>query len=373
MKPDYRIPTMSEVSALKWNGLNVVSTFSGCGGSCLGFRMAGYRSMWASEFIPAAAKTYSLNHPDTTLDTRDIRKVQPEDILKHVPSGESVHVMEGSPPCAAFSMAGKRTKAWGQVKTYSDTKQRVDDLFSEFLRLVAGVQPNVFVMENVKGLIGGASSGVLKDTLETMRAIGYRVEARLLDAQWLGVPQHRERVIFQGVRLDLNKSPAWPKPFPYRYSIRDVIPDDVMKNSYGPPFRTMKANSTFFPASYNGNVFLDGDQSDVSVDDKSSVVYVAGIGHANFAMKGHPISLDAPVPTILAHLDTIEKHIRRGWVTTRHRVSLEELRILCSFPSDFLLPGDAFAKQWERLGRAVPPLMMRAIAASIRDKIFQHV
>ena len=75
---------MAEIAAVPDNGLRVVSTFSGCGGSCLGYRMAGYRVLWASEFIPAAAETYRANHPDTILDTRDIRKVQPEEILEAI-------------------------------------------------------------------------------------------------------------------------------------------------------------------------------------------------------------------------------------------------------------------------------------------------
>jgi DNA (cytosine-5)-methyltransferase 1 len=72
---------MAEIAALPWNGFTAVSTFSGCGGSCLGYRMAGFRVLWASEFIPEAQETYRANHPETILDTRDIRRVSPEDIL----------------------------------------------------------------------------------------------------------------------------------------------------------------------------------------------------------------------------------------------------------------------------------------------------
>ena len=76
-KPPYRVLSMVEIEAIPWNGLTVVSTFSGCGGSCLGFRMAGFKTLWASEFIPAAAEVYRLNHPGVILDTQDIRQVQP--------------------------------------------------------------------------------------------------------------------------------------------------------------------------------------------------------------------------------------------------------------------------------------------------------
>lgn len=72
---------MAEIAALSWNGYNAISTFSGCGGSSLGYKMAGFRVLWASEFIPAAQDTYRANHPATILDTRDIRNVQASDIL----------------------------------------------------------------------------------------------------------------------------------------------------------------------------------------------------------------------------------------------------------------------------------------------------
>jgi len=371
MKPAYVVPTLAEVESLSWNGLNVVSTFSGGGGSCLGFRMAGYRTLWASEFIPLAAETYQLNHPNVFLDTRDIRQVHPDDILKRVPSGESVHVLEGSPPCAAFSLAGKRTKGWGQVKKYSQTEQRVDDLFEEFLRLVAGVQPYVFIMENVKGLIGGASSGVLQDTLETMRAIGYRVQARVLDAQWLGVPQSRERVIFQGVRRDLNRQPVWPKPLNYQYSIREAVPSHVLRHAHGAPFP-----NHVFGKTYAGETFVSSVANDVpelTKNDQARVHYVFGHGHANFLQRGQPLSLNKPAPTIMATADSVEKHLKTNWATYRRRLSMDELRLLCSFPSDFRLAGESYIRQWERFGRAVPPLMMRAVAETIRDKIFGPV
>lgn len=72
---------MTEIAALPWNGFNAVSTFSGCGGSSLGYKLAGFRVLWANEFIPAAQDVYRLNHPQTILDTRDIRTIQPQDIL----------------------------------------------------------------------------------------------------------------------------------------------------------------------------------------------------------------------------------------------------------------------------------------------------
>jgi DNA (cytosine-5)-methyltransferase 1 len=112
-KPPYRVPSMAEIAAVPWNGFTAISTFSGCGGSCLGYRMAGFRVAWASEFIPAAAEVYRANHHETILDTRDIRKVKPSEVLAAagLKPGE-LDLMDGSPPCASFSTAGKREKHW---------------------------------------------------------------------------------------------------------------------------------------------------------------------------------------------------------------------------------------------------------------------
>jgi len=215
-KPPYRVPSMAEVAAIPWNGLNAVSTFSGCGGSCLGYRMAGYRVLWANEFIPAAAETYRVNHPETILDTQDIRKVQPGDILDAIgmKAGE-LDLLDGSPPCASFSTAGRREKHWGKATKYSDTVQRVDDLFFEYVRLLSGLRPKVFVAENVSGLVKGVAKGYFLEILGKLKACGYRVGCRVLDSQWLGVPQARRRTIFIGVREDVCRDPVFPKPLPY--------------------------------------------------------------------------------------------------------------------------------------------------------------
>jgi DNA (cytosine-5)-methyltransferase 1 len=154
---------MTEVERREWNGYEVISTFSGCGGSCLGYRMAGFRVLWASEFIPAAQKVYKMNHSKSALDTRDIRDVDAEEILDTVDREPGkIDILDGSPPCSDFSAAGKGSEGWGEVKDYSDTRQRVDDLFFEYARILNGLKPKVFVAENVRGLVRGKSKGYFK-------------------------------------------------------------------------------------------------------------------------------------------------------------------------------------------------------------------
>jgi DNA (cytosine-5)-methyltransferase 1 len=216
---------MKEIRRVPLNDYTVASTFSGCGGSCLGFRWAGFRHVYANEFVPAARETYAANFPGVFVDDRDIRKVTAEEILKRarLKVGQ-LDVLEGSPPCASFSTAGKRAGGWGKVKKYSDTTQRTDDLFFEFVRLLHGLKPRTFVAENVSGLVKGVAKGYFLEIMAALRAEGYVVACRVLDAQWLGVPQQRQRTIFVGVREDLGVAPAHPTPLPYRYSIRDALP-----------------------------------------------------------------------------------------------------------------------------------------------------
>lgn len=326
-KPPYRVPSMDEIKALAWNGFNAVSTFSGCGGSSLGYKMAGFRVLWASEFIPAAQDTYRANHAGTILDTRDIRDVQPADILSACGLGVGeIDLFDGSPPCASFSTAGKREAGWGKVKQYSDTKQRTDDLFFEYARLVKGTQPKTFVAENVSGLVKGTAKGYFLEILRALKECGYTVEARLLDAQWLGVPQMRQRVIFVGVRNDLVErygvKPAFPKPLAYRYSVRDALPW-IESFDMGRGFGTVEK----------------------WVADKSPYQTV-GDG---------PSSGNGLARNVYTKTD-------------RRTFKIDELKRICAFPDDFIFTG-TYAQQWERMGRAVPPVMMSHIAAAVRDEI----
>ena len=386
-RPPYAIPSMAEIAAVPWNGLNVVSTFAGAGGSSLGYRMAGFRVLWANEFVAAAREVYALNaRPGTIVDGRDIRAIDPAQILAAIglQQGE-LDLLDGSPPCASFSTAGARQEHWGQVKTYSDTEQRTDDLFFEFARILAGLMPKTFVAENVSGLVKGVAKGYFLDILRTLKAPGYRVKARLLDAQWLGVPQMRARIIFVGVRDDLDLEPVHPVPLRYRYSVRDACPwiarvgdngrfgaggmraSDVPSGTIGTGPSRSNGNGRFPPS-------LVEDDPDrrppVDLDGPSPAVLTHGRAHTQSELTYKSTAPRSPEQSPDDPSRTIRTH-GRGWNPAgveRRKFTIAELKRICSFPDDFVLTG-TYAQQWERLGRAVPPLMMRAIAQKIRDKI----
>lgn len=443
-KPPYRVPSMAEINALPWNGFTAISTFSGCGGSSLGYRMAGFRVLWASEFIPAARDSYNANKgPHTILDGRDIRQVQPQDILDAVGLrvGE-LDLMDGSPPCAAFSTAGKREAGWNKVKAYSDTKQRVDDLFDEFIRLVGGLQPRVFIAENVYGLVKGTAKGYFLEVLAAFKACGYRVEAKLLDAQWLGVPQQRQRLIFQGVRTDLGLAPTWPKPLAYRYSVRDALPN-IRRHGTAPPHAVYEAQGRIVEATFtdsanepNPTIVASGQNKGVGwvedfppgdrvVHDTSGLfgtgdvtdrpcppitVGVHSLNAAHYQVHG-PAATPASEKAARAEADISRFAIGDEWdklkpgeqsdkyfnlvrpspddpsptitqmggvgsaasvthPTEKRKFTIAELRRICAFPDDFQLTG-SYAQQWERLGRAVPPVMMSHLAEAVRRGVLE--
>ena len=152
----------------------VISTFSGCGGSSLGYKLAGCKILLANEFVPAARETYSANFPDTIVLDDDIRKITGQAILERVKlkKGE-LDILDGSPPCSAFSMAGSREKGWNKEKPYSDgIVQRVDDLYFEYIRLIREIQPRAFLSENVPALMSGAAKGYFNQIFREMQACG---------------------------------------------------------------------------------------------------------------------------------------------------------------------------------------------------------
>ena len=338
----YSIPSVDQINRTPNGSYTAVSTFSGSGGGCLGLKLAGFDVRWASEFIPAAAEVYRMNHPNTILSTDDIREVAPDDICESIGT-EEIDVLEGSPPCASFSLSGKLDKGWGEVQKYSDTEQRVDDLFWEYIRLIDGLRPKAFVAENTSGLVQGRSKGYFKSILRDMREVGYRVTASVIAAAYLGVPQHRRRLFFIGIRDDLRTDPpipdpedeivtvaeAWEKPFEHE-DYRELKPGTVIRRCY--------------------------DQRRPSDGTSLGSVYRRLYGKTG-AFNHVVLRYDRPSPTVTQ----VDQHYHPS---EPRSLSIGELRRICAYPDDFALTG-SMRKKWERIARAVPPLMMFKIAERI--------
>lgn len=342
------------------NAPTVISTFAGAGGSSLGYSMAGFRELLAVEWDDNAVATFRLNFPNVPVYHGDICKLSVDECLRLaglIGSGK-LDVLDGSPPCTGFSTAGKRQ--------FSDTRNQ---LFREYVRLLRGLQPKVFIMENVSGMIKGVMKLIFAEILRELKASGYQVSARLLNAMYFNVPQSRQRLIFIGVRDDLRIAPSHPEAESRPIALKEVLPslngsrsqkiNPIMDGSR--PAATlckMHAGYEVIPAFDDkyaqpwSRVPIGGNAQDV-----------IGKGYNN-CVKPNP---DKCAPTLP------KTQTGRGFATIAHpleprALTIEEAKIIASFPDAFALIG-SYSEQWARIGNSVPPLFMRSIARNVRTEI----
>lgn len=360
-KPPFRPALMSDILSVPRHGLKAISTFSGCGGSCLGLRWAGWEILWASEFVQSARDTYRMNS-DTFVDGRDIRQVTVEHLLEknNLKVGE-LDLLEGSPPCAAFSTNGVREAGWQKQKDYSERKQRVDDLFGEYVRLIEGLMPRAFIAENVVGLTQGVAKGYLKEIMRDMTSAGYVVQARVLDAQYLNVPQSRRRLIFVGLRRDVAgsdlKPAVYPSPKPYTYNILDACP------WFAGAGRPEDADEALWRAQPTAEELAECALPPGQAVTRKAAGLKFGEQHEKqFNLR----RLDPSKPAYTILQSDGKPGISSIVVDGTRKPAIPEIRRLCGFPDDFILQG-TFQQRWERLGRAVPPPMMKAVGESLAE------
>jgi DNA (cytosine-5)-methyltransferase 1 len=362
MKPTiYKLDDVKKSSDRKL--FNVVSLFAGCGGSSTGYRLGGGDVLAINEFIPLAYQSYNKNYPETHIFTQDVRELSGEMILNQIglKVGE-LDILDGSPFCASFSMAGVREEGWGKEKNYSDTTQRVDDLFFEYARLVKEIQPKVFVAENVKGLTLGSASNLLgsnqmgmfgdeQDTIyHTLVNCGYNVRYKVLNGKDFGVPQQRERLIFIGVRKDIDASITFPK------GNREIV----------------TIRSAFEGLINPENELLESSMSEGKVKDVAYKVKQGESGEKYAKNKYFGLkrpNYDDVCFTILARQGNKAAILHP--IETR-QLTISEIKRIMSFPDDYYV-GDKYIQKCERLGRAVAPLMMKAVSEHIYETILKSI
>lgn len=183
---------------LAGHGLTVFSCFSCGGGSSMGYKLAGYRVLGGCEIDPRIAERYIANlQPEFffTMGVQTFNKIKPHQLPKEL---WALDILDGSPPCSSFSMAGEREQKWDVKKKFREgqAEQVLDDLFQEFLQTARKLGPKVVVAENVKGLIQGHARGYVKEIFKRFDAEGYRAQLFLLNSSRMGVAQRRERTFF---------------------------------------------------------------------------------------------------------------------------------------------------------------------------------
>src|SRR5574344_1568223 len=188
------------------NGLKVFSCFACGGGSTMGYKLAGYDVIGCLEIDKAMNDIYLANHHpklNYIMDIRDFNEIPNNELPKEL---FDLDILDGSPPCTTFSMAGLREESWGKKKKFREgqAEQTLDDLSFVFIETVNKLKPKVVIMENVEGLIKGEAWGYVQEIYRQFKEIGYSVNHWLLKGEEMGVPQTRHRVFFVATKIDID-------------------------------------------------------------------------------------------------------------------------------------------------------------------------
>jgi DNA (cytosine-5)-methyltransferase 1 len=284
----------------------VISTFAGCGGSSLGYKMAGFKELLAIDLEAHPCEMLRANFKDLTVWQKDINKVTSESILEEIglKRGE-LDILDGSPPCQGFSTAN----------TKRNPQDQKNSLIYEQIRLIKGLNPKVFVIENVPGMVGDKMKKNWEAIKLQLFSLGYFVKVKIINAMNYGVAQNRKRVIIIGVRKDLKIKPSFPK-----WSNDNIKTFTEITGYEG------FVSTDFFPKVFSGN---------------------------------KPVCTITKTPNI--HFIQNDKEFE---------APIDDIKALCSFPKSFILKG-SYNKQYNRLGNSVMPLMMKAIAENIKINILE--
>ncbi len=323
------------------HGLKVFSCFHCGGGSSFGYKLAGFDVLGGVEIDPEMMAIYRANHFPKHSYLMGVQE------FKNIPDAElpadlfNLDVLDGSPPCSSFSMAGSREKAWGKEKMFREGQahQVLDDLFFHFIEVAVKLRPKVLVAENVKGLIMGAAKGYVKEIFAGLNKAGYDCQLFLLNASRMGVPQARERTFFIARRRDLNLTKLVltfdEPPITVAEAVRGC--SDTLKKKLVP---SVAKRWHLVPP---GRSFAD-----------------AGEG-AFFSWR--KLEPNAPSPTVTG------THCQVHWREPR-LMTAGEVQRLQSFPDDY-----DFGKTYGPYvcGMSVPPLMMQRVATEIAKLLLNQI
>ena len=358
---------------------NVLSTFAGGGGSSTGYRLAGGKILAINEFVEEAQNTYRKNYPNTLIIPGDIKKLTGKDFLDKIglKPGE-LDLLDGSPPCSAFSMAGSvshgkgntHADAFGKTKQYSDIKgvSNVEDLFFEFLRVADEIKPKVIIGENVEGLTMGEAKEYFHKIQNTFEQMGYLVVADVLNASYFGVPQSRKRTFFIGVREDvadkiglnfMTMYQLYPEANKEQTNLGEAISDIVNEDKEELDYLFEKIGPDRAVGKTLAKMPTDPDKVLTGMDYHEK-------GH-HFNLKRS--SLRKPCPTITA-MGNLAGVAGTCHPIENRKFTIKELKRIMSLPENFKLTGQ-HKQQSERIGRMVPPLMMKALSESVYNKVLK--
>ena len=308
----------------------------------MGYKRAGCEVIAANDIDPEMAWHYKRNLNPPLYFLCPIGDLLTKDLP---PELYDLDILDGSPPCSTFSMAGSREKSWGKDKHFREgqAKQVLSDLFFDYLDLVGKLRPKVAIAENVKGMLLGNAKGYTKMIMARFKELGYRPQLFLLNAADCGVPQKRERVFFCAVRGDIDAPPLKLAPTHRWISAGEATADvqvltadeseDSMMTDQETRFWRLTRKGDSFQAACKATSGKSSWFSRVRADDKQ------------------------PINTLTANHNDM-KH----WDEER-RLTFREFKRLGSFPDDYHAKTDKIGKYM--IGMSVPPKMTEQVARAV--------
>ena len=322
--------------------MNIVSLFAGCGGLDLGFERAGFNVVWANEFDESIHETYRINHPNTTLNTSDIRTLSGKDI----PDCDGII---GGPPCQAWSEGGK-------MLGLQDSRGQ---LFWDYIRIVKEKKPKFFVIENVRGILDEKHKESLDDFLKVLRDAGYNITYELLNAADYKIPQDRFRVFFIGIRKDLTNKFVFPnaviaEPVTLKQAIGDIVEtpryysDNIVEGDH-----PQRLNHDVYTGPYDAKYMA---RNRVRNWDETSFTMQAQAKNA----PQHP---QAPK---MSYISSSQRAFVKGCEHLYRRLSVRECARIQTFPDSFKFIYKDVKDGYKMVGNAVPPRLAWYLAIQMK-------
>ncbi len=319
------------------NGLKVFSCFACGGGSTMGYKLAGFDVIGDLEIDKRMNEVYKKNHNpkfNFLADIRDFNEIPNEQLPKEL---FELDILDGSPPCTTFSMAGKREKTWGKKKKFREgqKEQTLDDLSFIFIETVNKLRPKFVVMENVEGLTKGNAWRYVQNIYKHFHNIGYKVKHWLLKGEHMGIPQKRHRVFFIATRLNVD-------------------------------LEKLDMSFAYKPIVF-GQIKSIGDTKPIQSDNLSLLIKNAKFGDRNLQnacerLRGKSsffnycfVYDDQIAPTITAHCNNIR------W-DTKSYLTKQDIVSISTFPQDFNFMTENVDNIAYICGMSVPPVMIKRIA-----------
>lgn len=332
----------------------VFSCFACGGGSTMGYKLAGFDVIGCNEIDPKINEVYVCNHNPKYNFNCDIRELVSKAKDKTIPKElYDLDILDGSPPCSTFSIAGNRESDWGKEKKFREgqTKQILDTLFFDFIDLAKELKPKVIVAENVKGLLIGTAINYVINIYKEFEKAGYYCQHFLLNSENMGVPQSRERVFFICIRHDLGLNFLKVSDL---FNVEPYIKMDFREPII--PFKKIyQSNAT--PMKQMSRIVSEGWDLKKYGEKCMGETYQRVTGKRK-AFSYMYLYKEEVCGTLTAHVDNACYVL----FEEKRLLSKREWSLISSFPLDYnflnLNPGYV-------MGMSVPPVMMAQIASQI--------